>query len=546
MERWTSLLGYVVMILLAVAMSSDRKRFPWRIVLVGSTLQFFFAAFIINTQIGQIFFGAVGDFFTALLGFVHEGSKFVFGSGGDPDAYKEHFFAFIILPTIIFMSTLMSILYYLRIMQPIVEVVAWVMQRTMGLSGAESLSAAANIFVGQTEAPLVIRPYLSSMTRSELMAVMIGGFATIAGGVLAAYVGMGLDAGHLMTASVISAPAALMVAKILEPETEVPKTMGTVRIEAVPEGSNVIEAAANGASEGLKLALNVGAMLIAFIALIAMLDGGVTWLGTRFEQKWSLGALLGWCFAPIAWLMGIPYEDCGYGGELLGLKMVANEFLSYMTLHDWMSDGVPDSGRKLHPRTIVIMSYALCGFSNFSSIGIQLGGIGALAPERKGELAQLGLRAMLGGTLACCMTGCVAGVLITEANYKTTKPAQTEAPAEPAPAETPPADLPADPAKAESAEPKKSSTTPAEEDNDEKSATSSTDAEPGVSHSVPIQFESLRHQVVQGEFSPFVWARLIDEQDHQRIGTKFRQHLQASTTRKYAAATRDGHLLELA
>jgi CNT family concentrative nucleoside transporter len=319
------------------------------------------------------------------------------------------YFAFQVLPTIIFFAALMSILYHYGVMQKVVEAIAWVMHKTMRTSGAESLSAAANIFVGQTEAPLVISPFVATMTRSELMAVMVGGFATIAGGVLAAYVGFGLDAGHLLTASVISAPAALLIAKILEPEVDEPKTLGHVRVEIPRASVNGIDAAARGTIQGLKLALNVAAMLIAFLALIALLDGALAWVGARFGQEWSFSLLLGYAFSPFAWLMGIEWGDCLPVGELLGKRMVANEFVAYMQLDKWMEAG---SEVELSERSVVITTYALCGFANFGSIGIQLGGIGPLAPERQSDLARLGLRAMLGGTLASFMTACVAGMLL--------------------------------------------------------------------------------------------------------------------------------------
>jgi len=305
----------------------------------------------------------------------------------------------------------MSVLYYLGVMQRIVQVMAWIMQRTMRTSGAESLSAAANIFVGQTEAPLVIRPYVARMTNSELMAIMVGGFATIAGGVLAAYVGMGIDAGHLMTASVISAPAGLLIAKVLQPEVDQPETLGGAETSLPQTNSNVIEAAAEGATEGLKLALNVAAMLIAFLGLIAMLDWMLASFGSfYFGQTWSFSKLLGYAFSPLAWLIGVPREDCLRVGELLGLRMATNEFVAYQQLSEWMRD--PALGVTLTQRSRDLLTYALCGFTNFSSIGIQIGGISALAPERRGDLARLGLRAMLGGMLACLMTACVAGMLL--------------------------------------------------------------------------------------------------------------------------------------
>ncbi|MCY4602697.1 MAG: NupC/NupG family nucleoside CNT transporter, partial [Gemmatimonadetes bacterium] len=343
--------------------------------------------------------------------YVDAGSSFVFG-----DAFSEHFFAFKVLPTIIFFSALMGVLYHLGLVQYVVVAFASVMQRTLRTSGAESLAAAANVFVGQTEAPLVVRPYVASMTRSELMALMVGGFATIAGGVLAAFVGLGIDAGHLVAASVISAPAALLVAKIMQPEVEESKTLGRVSIEVERTATNVVEAAANSTLDGLRLALNVAAMLIAALGLIALVDGALGLLGQGVGYilgleglEWSLSAALGYLFAPFAWLMGIEAKDCLLAGELLGKKMVANEFVSYVQLSQWIQ---PDSGVELSQRSVIILTYALCGFANFSSIGIQIGGIGGIAPERRRDLARLGFRAMLGGSLACFMTACVAGILL--------------------------------------------------------------------------------------------------------------------------------------
>lgn len=412
MERTISLLGYFALILLAWGMSSRRWQFPWRIVLAGTALQFVLAVVTLKTRPGLLFFDAVGKFFDQMLTFTDAGSKFVFG-----EAFQEHFFAFKVLPTIIFFSCFMSVLYYLGLMQLVVRAMAWAMQRTLGTSGAETLSAAANVFLGQTEAPLVIKPYLPGMTVSELNAVMIGGFANISGGVLAAFVGMGIDAGHLVTASVISAPASLLIAKIIEPETGTPQTLGSVKMVVPPMGANLIEAAAIGTIDGLKLALNVAAMLIAFMALIALGDFCVQWVGDqvafyagwKWADTWSLKNALATAFAPLAWLLGIPWQDCGHAGELLGIKMFANEFVAYEQLSQWLKPGSPV---QLTARAATILTYALCGFSNFASIGIQIGGLGGLAPERQSDLARLGLRAMLGGTLATLMTATIAGVLL--------------------------------------------------------------------------------------------------------------------------------------
>ncbi len=421
-ERIVSFVGLWVMILLAWLMSSHKRRVSWRVIVGGLLLQFAFALLVLRTEVGRWFFDFLGELFERLLAFVDEGSLFVFGvsarageTGLPPQETLLRTFAFGVLPTIVFFSSLMSVLYHLEIMQRVVRAAAWVMQRTLGTSGAESLSAAANIFVGQTEAPLMVRPYVSAMTQSELMAVMVGGFATIAGGVMAAYVAMGLEAGHLMTASVISAPAALLIAKVMQPEVEQPKTLGRVTLTIEKTTVNVIDAAAVGALDGMKLSINVAAMLIAFLALLALVDSTLGWLGHQLgavvgaNLEWSLSKLLGYLFWPIAWLMGIEPKDCFAAGQLMGIKMAANEFVAYQRLAEWLR---PDSPVHLAERTRTIMTYALCGFANFGSIGIQLGGIGGIAPERRSDLARLGLRAMLGGTLAACMTACVAGVLL--------------------------------------------------------------------------------------------------------------------------------------
>jgi CNT family concentrative nucleoside transporter len=377
-------------------------------------LQFAFAAFILRTTIGSQFFDGLDFAFTTLLGCVSAGSSFVFGEG-----FAEHFFAFKVLPTIIFFSAFMSIFYYYGVMQLVVSMFARVMQVTLGTSGAETLSAAANIFVGQTEAPLVIRPYISTMTISELNAIMIGGFATMAGGVLAAYVDMGISAKHLLSASVMAAPAGLMIAKVLQPEVDEPKTLGHVKLDVKDPSANVLEAIANGGVGGLQLALNVGAMLIVFLALIHLINLILGWTGAQFgyftgegdniKYLWSLEAGLGFLFQPIAWLIGIEWKDCGRAGELLGLKMAANEFIAYGRLSEWAK---PGSEVVISERTRALMTYALCGFANFSSIGIQLGGIGGIAPERRGDLARLGLRAMLGGTLVAFINACVANIML--------------------------------------------------------------------------------------------------------------------------------------
>ena len=411
MHQVIAAFGYFFMIFLAWLMSSHRARFPWRVVVGGSVLQVLFAWFILDTQIGLQVFRVMGDTFTQLLSFVDAGCSMVFGSD-----FREHFIAFRVLPTIIFFSALMAILYHMGLMQIVVKGLSRIMQVTLGTSGAESLSASANIFVGQTEAPLVIKPYLAKMTRSELMSVMVGGFATIAGGVMAAYIEMGISAAHLLTASVISAPAALLIAKVLQPEVDTPETLGMLKNEMPRTTGNLIEAATAGTSEGLQLALNVGAMLIAFLSLIAMVDYGLEhlsgWLMARAGIKGdplTLTGVLGTLFAPLAWLMGIEWKQCGAAGELLGLKLVATEFVAYDRLGSWLK--LAPENQPVSERSAVILTYALCGFSNFASIGIQIGGIGSLAPDRRRELTEIAFRAMLGGALACCMTGCIAGIL---------------------------------------------------------------------------------------------------------------------------------------
>jgi CNT family concentrative nucleoside transporter len=444
--RLMSLLGMFTLLLIGWLLSVNRALIPWRIVIWGIGLQLIFAVLILKTPVGIAFFGWINDVIIALLGFTTEGARFIFGNlvfnnvpvgSGEPGmgpfqpiggtvASTGAFFAFNVLPTIIFFSSLMTLLYYFGVMQAVVRGFAWVMVRTMRTSGAETLSAAGNIFLGQTEAPLLIKPYVAGMTMSELMAVMTGGFATVAGGVMAAFVGMLVFyfpdiAGHLMAASVMSAPAALVFAKLMYPETGEPATRGTLHVAIEKVDANPIDAAARGAGEGMYLAFNVGAMLLAFIALIAMLNaligwtGGVTnltdvlqnigWLADG--QRLSLEAILGWLFAPLAWLMGVPWSDATEVGTLLGVKTSVNEFVAYLQLNSMLA-----TGADLSPRSIIIATYALCGFANFSSIAIQIGGIGGIAPTRRSDLARLGLRAMVAGSLAAFMTATIAGMLI--------------------------------------------------------------------------------------------------------------------------------------
>lgn len=404
MERVISFIGLFTMIGIAFLLSEDRKKINWRTVISGILLQIVLGVIILKTDFGRGVFESAKTVFTHVLSYTNEGSNFLFGSLNDYG--KVGFvFATMVLPTILFMSSLMSVLYHLGIMQMIIKFVAKTMVYIMNTSGAESLAAAANIFAGQTEAPLVIKPFVAKMTRSELMALMTGGMATVAGGVLAAYVGLGIDAGHLLAASVMSAPAALVCAKLMVPEKEESLTQGEVKLEYEKTSSNVIDAAAEGASQGLSLALNVGAMLLAFIALIAMLNGLLGWVGGLFSfPQLSMELISGYLFAPIAWIIGVPWNDCFAVGSLLGKKLIINEFVAYLDLQKQMSE--------LSPRAVVISTYALCGFANFSSIAIQLGGIGTLAPTRRKDLASLGIKCLVGGTLACLMTAAIAGIFI--------------------------------------------------------------------------------------------------------------------------------------
>jgi CNT family concentrative nucleoside transporter len=399
---WVPLFGMLVMIGLAYLLSVDRRAVRWRPVVMGTLLQVVFALLILRTETGRVAFDVAGKVVNRFLDFTDAGSSFVFG-----ERYREFFFAFKVLPTIIFFSSVITILYYFGVLQKLVLLFARVMVRTMGTSGAESLAASANIFVGQTEAPLLVRPYVAAMTRSELMAVMTGGFATIAGGVLAAYVGMGVPAEHLLAASVMSAPAALVMAKLMLPEKEHSLTAGKVELEVERPWVNVIDAAAAGAADGLRLALNVGAMLIAFLGLIALVDWPLGWLGSLVGwEELSLRTLLGLLGRPLAWLMGVEWAEAKQVGMLIGIKTAANEFVGYVELQKMVQEGM------LSERSQVIATYALCGFSNFGSIAIQIGGIGAMVPERKSDLARLGLRAMVAGSLACFQTAAIAGFLL--------------------------------------------------------------------------------------------------------------------------------------
>ena len=404
MERLVSLFGLFVLLAAVYALSDNRSQIKWRTVISGVLLQIVFGLIILKTTFGRVVFDSAGQAFNGILAYTTRGAEFIFGGLSNP-ASLGFIFATMVLPTIIFMSALMSVLYHLGIMQKVVAGVAKVMMKAMQVSGAESLAAAANIFVGQTEAPLVIKPYVAQMTRSEIMCLMTGGMATVAGGVMAAYVGFGIDAGHLLAASVMSAPAAIVCAKLMIPETQQSVTAGMVKIELPKLSHNVIDAAASGASDGLKLAANVAAMLLAFIALIAMLNGLLGWGGGFFGfPNITFEMITGYLFAPVAWLMGCPWSDCIIVGGLLGKKLVLNEFVAYLDLKE--------NAANISERSFILSTYALCGFSNFSSIAIQVGGIGTLAPEQRPTIVALGLKSLIAGTVACLMTACIAGFLI--------------------------------------------------------------------------------------------------------------------------------------
>ncbi len=443
MLQLQSFIGIFLFLGIAWLFSKHKSKICWKTVVAGLALQFTLAILVLGLpRLGfqgplKAVFAGANDLILHMLAFTEKGSGFLFGDL--ISAEKSGFIiVFQVLPIIIFLSSLMTVLYHLGIMQWIVNAFAFLMQRVLKLSGAESLAAAANVFVGQTEAPLIVRPYLKKMTESELFSLMTGGMATIAGSVMAAYVGLLKDdipgiGGHLLTASILSAPAALIIAKIMIPETETPETLGRIPKEKTKEHINVIEAAAAGASDGLKLAANVAAMLLAFVALIAMLDalfiysGALAYQATDWSldnlygaivvgesyQPWnlqenlppfSLSLILSWLFTPIAFFLGIPFEDLNVAGTLIGKKIVFNEFIAYLDLAKVTGE--------LNPRTSILLSYALCGFANFSSIAIQIGGIGPLIPERKKELASFGLRSVIGGSLAAFITAAIAGLLI--------------------------------------------------------------------------------------------------------------------------------------
>ena len=417
------LFGLAVLIGITWLFSNNKKAVDWKLVATGISLQIAFAALVLLVPGGRDVFDWLGQGFVKILSFVNEGSGFIFGSLMDVSKYG-FIFAFQVLPTIIFFSALMGVLYHRGAMQAVVRAMAWAITKVMRVSGAETTSVCASVFIGQTEAPLTVRPYIPKMTESELITMMIGGMAHIAGGVLAAYVGMlgGGDpeqqafyAKHLLAASIMAAPATLVVAKLLIPETGTPLTRGTVKMEVEKTSSNIIDAAAAGAGDGLKLALNIGAMLLAFIALIALINAPLTWFGdvtglaAAIGKPTDLATIFGYLLAPIAWVIGVPWQDATTVGSLIGQKVVINEFVAYLQLAGIVNGQTP--GVTLTEEGRLIATYALCGFANFSSIAIQIGGIGGLAPERRQDLARFGMRAVLGGSIATFMTATIAGVL---------------------------------------------------------------------------------------------------------------------------------------
>jgi len=432
MEFFTGLmrgmLGMVFLLLVCFLLSNNRRKIDWKLVVIGIASQVVFAILVLRVPFVASFFEFIASFFTAILNFSEEGALFLFGSLVEDTDTFGYIFAFRVLPTIVFFSAFSAVLYYFGILQAIIKGAAWLMVRTMGLSGVESLAVTANVFIGQTEAPLVIRPYLERMTRSELLCLMTGGMATIAGGVFAAYVGFlgGKDpvqqiyfAKHLLSASIMSAPAAVVAAKMLFPETEKEK-LGKELGMSTDVGNNLLDAISRGTTDGLKLAVNVGAMLIVFTALIAfanflLMKMPGEWFGWNETIKTATGGrfegftftyLLGLIFAPVAWLLGTPTQDILLVGQLLGQKTVINEFVAYADLGNIRTAGI-----QMDPKSLLITIYALCGFSNFASIGIQIGGIGALAPGQRQAITELGIKALIGGTVACFMTAAIAGII---------------------------------------------------------------------------------------------------------------------------------------
>ena len=408
MGRYTGILGLLTMLSLAYAFSTNRRAIRGKTVAWGLGLQIVFAIFVLRVDYGRRMFQAAGDAAQRVLNYAFFGSEFIFGDLGKQHSSIGFIFAFQVLPVVIFICALFAILYYFGIMQFIIRIAAWLMTRIMGASGAESLNVAASIFMGQTEAPVTIRPFLPDLTRSELMTVMTSGMAHVSGSIMAAYFAFGAEPRHVLSAVIMTAPGTILVSKMLVPETEQPKTAGKVVMpeeEPGKEKENLLGAIARGTSDGLHMALNIGAMLIAFIALIHLADG--IFGGIHNHVSWfpeSVENVFGFFFAPIAWVIGIPWHSCGAVGNLLGTRMVVNELVAFTKLGPMKAT--------LDPRSFTIATFALCGFANFSSIGIQIGGIGALAPNRKGDLARLGIRAMLAGTMANLMSASIAGMLL--------------------------------------------------------------------------------------------------------------------------------------
>ena len=409
MGRFTGILGLLTMLGLAYAFSTNRRAIRLKTVAWGLGLQVAFAIFVLKSDVGRTLFQKAGDAVNRLLSYAFAGSQFVFGDLGKQGSHFGFYFAFQVLPTVIFICALFAVLYYIGVMQLVIKAAAWLMIRLMGVSGAESLNVAASIFMGQTEAPQTIRPFLPDLTYSELMTVMTSGMAHVSGSIMAAYIAFGIEPKHLLSAVIMTAPGTLLMAKMLVPETEVPKTAGRVVMSEeeveLEKNQNLLGAIARGTTDGLHMALNIAAMLISFLALVALFDGIMG--GIHAHIAWfpsSLEAILGALFAPIAWVIGVPWHDCRLIGNLLGVRMVLNELVAFSMLGPQKA--------VLDPRSFTIATFALCGFANFSSIGIQMGGIGALAPNKRGELAKLGLRAMLAGTMANLMSASIAGMLL--------------------------------------------------------------------------------------------------------------------------------------
>ena len=406
MDQFTGVIGVIVLLGIAYLLSNDRKMIDTNIIIWGLGLQISFAFIILKTPLGEYIFTYLNNIIVKLISFADAGSDFLFTSFIPEVGYHVALinFAFRALPVIIFFSSLIAVTYYFGIIQFIIKKIAFIMEKTMKTSGAETLSVSANIFVGQTEAPILIRPFISSMTKSELMAIMVGGFATVAGSVMALYVSWLTNvpniAGHLLAASVMSAPAALMIAKVIYPETERPKTVNSDNIDLKSKDTNAMDAIGRGATDGMKLAANVAAMLIAFISIVAMINFILGYANTSLQE------ILGMIFKPIAWSMGVPWEEANIVGTLMGEKIVLTELIAFGDLTNYIKNDL------LSERSAIIASYALCGFANVGSIGIQLGGIGAMAPERRGDLSNLVFKAMIGGALASWLTASIAGILI--------------------------------------------------------------------------------------------------------------------------------------